>query len=127
MTDNFDNLVEPYIKAVQGKKAFDIVALDVRKLTSYSDAIIIASGNSNRQVTAIAEFIKKELKDKGIRPYGIEGLKEGTWVLLDYVEVIIHVFYEEMRQFYDLEGFWADARRIEIDKSDSDSRESISK
>lgn len=112
MTENFDSLMEPYIKAVLGKKTIDVVALDIRKLTSYSDALIIASGSSNRQVTAIAEYIKKELKDQGIQPLGIEGLKEGTWVLLDYVNVIIHIFYEDIRSFYDLEGLWADARKI---------------
>ncbi len=122
MTDNFDSSIEPYIKAVSGKKAFDIVALDVRKLTSYSDALIIASGNSNRQVTAIAEFIKKELKDQGIKPLGIEGLREGTWVLLDYVDVIIHIFYEEVRSFYDIEGLWADSRKIDVDGLKSDSK-----
>jgi len=65
------------------------------------------------QVTAIAEFVQRELKSKGIYPLGIEGLREGHWVLMDYADVIIHIFYEPIRTFYDLEGLWADAKRIE--------------
>ncbi len=113
MTDNFDQSIEPYIKAVLGKKAFDVVVLDVRKLTSYSDALILCSAHSTRQATALGEFIKTELKKKSIKPLGVEGFEDGQWVLLDYVNVIIHVFYEETRAVYDLDGLWADARRID--------------
>ena len=114
MNDQFDASLAPYIEAVSGRKAESIVALDVRKLTSYADTLIICSGRSNRQVSAIAEHIKLELKEKKIRPINIDGMKEGKWVLLDYSDVIIHVFYEETRAYYDLEGLWADARRIAI-------------
>lgn len=112
MTNEFDASMAPYLEAVSGRKAEAIVALDVRKLTSYADAFIICSGRSTRQVSAIAEHIKLELKKKNLRPLSIDGLKEGKWVLLDYSDVIIHVFYEETRHFYDLEGLWADARKI---------------
>lgn len=102
-----------HIKAVLGTKAFDLVVLDLRGLTSFADIFIICSGRSHRQVSAIAEFVEQNLKDEGIRPLGIEGLREGHWVLMDYGDVVIHVFYEPVRTFYDLEGLWSDARRIE--------------
>jgi len=105
--------LDPYINAVMGKKAIDLVVLDVRGLTSFSDIFIICSGRSNRQVSAIAEHIQVNLKKHAIKPLSVEGKKEGHWVLLDYGHVIIHVFYEPVRTFYDLEGLWIDAKRIE--------------
>jgi ribosome-associated protein len=96
-----------------GKKAENLIVLDVRELTSVADAFIICSGRSNRQVQAIAEHVQTELKKKQKKPLSTEGLSEGHWVLLDYGDVIIHVFYEPVRSFYDLEGLWMDARRIE--------------
>ncbi|MGD9107261.1 MAG: ribosome silencing factor [Desulfobacterales bacterium] len=102
-----------YIQAALGKKAMDLVVLDVRKLSSIADVFIICSGLSNRQVVAIAEHIQEDLKKQGIKPLSVEGKKEGHWVLLDYGHVIIHVFYEPIRSFYDLEGLWIDAERIE--------------
>jgi ribosome-associated protein len=102
-----------YIQAVLGKKAIDLVVLDLRKLSSIADVFIICSGRSNRQVSAIAEHIQVDLKKHGITPLSVEGKKEGHWVLLDYGHVIIHIFYEPIRSFYDLEGLWIDAERIE--------------
>ena len=102
-----------YIQAVLGKKAIDLVVLDLRKLSSIADVFIICSGRSNRQVSAIAEHIQVDLKKHGITPLSVEGKKEGHWVLLDYGHVIIHIFYEPIRSFYDLEGLWIDADRIE--------------
>jgi ribosome-associated protein len=103
-----------YINAAMGKKAIDLVVLDVRKLSSIADVFIICSGRSNRQVMAIAEHIQVDLKKHGITPLSVEGKKQGHWVLLDYGHVIIHVFYEPVRSFYDLESLWIDAERIEI-------------
>lgn len=105
-----------YIEAALEKKATDVIALDVRKLTSVADVFIICSGRSNRQVSAIAEHIHFDLKKQGIRPLSVEGMKEGHWVLLDYGRVIIHVFYKPVRTFYDLEGLWSDAVEISTDK-----------
>ena len=102
-----------YIRAALGKKAIDLVVLDVRKLSSIADVFIICSGRSNRQVAAIAEHIQVDLKQHGITPLSVEGKKQGHWVLLDYGHVIIHIFYEPVRTFYDLEGLWIDAKRIE--------------
>jgi ribosome-associated protein len=107
-------VIDVYIKAVLGKKALNVAALDVRKLTSFADYFIICSGRSNRQVTAIGEHIQRELKNQGIRPLGTEGIPEGHWALLDYGHVIIHVFYPSVRELYDIEGLWSDAKRIQI-------------
>lgn len=119
MTDDpnlsLNSSLDLYVKAALGKKALELVVLDVRELSSIADVFIICSGRSNRQVTAIAEFIQVDLKKHGIRPLSVEGKKEGHWVLLDYGHVIIHVFYESMRNFYDLEGLWIDAKRIKTE------------
>ncbi len=112
MKHDYDPSLDLYVKAALGRKALGLVVLDVRELTSVADAFIICSGRSNRQVMAIAEFIITELKKAGIKPLSVEGKKEGHWVLLDYGHVIIHVFYESVRNFYDLEGLWVDAKRI---------------
>ena len=98
MSDTKDPRLNLVLTAVMGKKALDIIVLDVSGLTSLADSFIICSGRSNRQVTAIADYI--------------EGLQEGHWVLMDYGDIVIHVFYDDVRRFYDLEGLWSDAPRI---------------
>ena len=113
MKQNVDHELDLYIKAALGKKAMNLVALDVHELTSFADIFIICSGRSNRQVNAIAEHIQIDLKKHKIKPLSVEGVGDGHWVLLDYGHVIIHVFYEPVREFYDLEGLWLDAKRIE--------------
>ena len=114
MTDKFDPPLDIYVKAVLAKKARGLVVLDVRELTSVADVFIICGGRSNRQVRAIAEHIQTSLKKHRIRPLSVEGKTEGHWILLDYGHVVIHVFYEPIREFYDLEGLWIDAKRIDI-------------
>jgi ribosome-associated protein len=97
------------------KKAVDIVILDVRGMTSYADYVVVASGESDRQVSSMAEHVLVKLKEsEGLRPVGHEGMDMGQWVLLDYGEVVAHIFYSEMRAHYDLEGIWADARREKV-------------
>ena len=112
MSRELDAKLDLYVQAVLGKKAQGVVVLDVRELTSIAEVFIICSGTSNRQVGAIADHVQRFLKKQKIRPLSVEGKKEGLWVLMDYGDVIIHVFYEETRAFYDLEGLWSDARRI---------------
>ena len=108
-----DPALDLFVQAALGKKALQVVLLDVRELTSVADAFLICSGRSNRQVTAIAEHVLRFLKKRGKKPLSVEGKNEGHWVLLDYGEVIIHIFYEPLRNFYDLEGLWIDAKRIQ--------------
>jgi ribosome-associated protein len=112
MSDTKDPRLNLVLTAVMGKKALDIIVLDVSGLTSLADSFIICSGRSNRQVTAIADYIRIDLKKQGVAPLSVEGLQEGHWVLMDYGDIVIHVFYDDVRRFYDLEGLWSDAPRI---------------
>ena len=107
-----DPSIDLFVNAVLGKKARQVVLLDVQAMTTMANTFIICSARSNRQVTAIADFISANLKDQGKKALNIEGRKEGHWVLMDYGDVIIHIFLEPIRSFYDLEGLWGDARRI---------------
>jgi ribosome-associated protein len=127
MTKSRDAELDVYVKSALGKKARNPVLLDVGHLTSLADAFLICHGTSNRQVSAIAEHIQQDLKKLGIKALSVDGLKEGHWVLMDYGHVVIHVFYESTRSFYNLEGLWSDARRIQteslrqvVDCSDDD-------
>lgn len=101
--------------AALDKKAEDVVILDVRGLTGYADYFVIASGTSDRQVSAIADGIEDNMKKAGHRAIGIEGYNRGHWVLMDYADLVVHVFYEEARAFYDIEGLWADAPRVPVE------------
>lgn len=94
-------------------KAEDVVAIDVRAMSSFADFFVVLSGRSTRHVQALAESIENELRSKRIKTSRAEGLQEGKWVLLDFGDVIVHVFYHEQRAFYDLEGLWHDAPRVE--------------
>ncbi|MBI5599379.1 MAG: ribosome silencing factor [Deltaproteobacteria bacterium] len=96
------------------KKGEGLVVLNVRKLSSIADYIIICSAASERQVQAIALHVEETLRDKEEPPLSIEGLDSGRWVLMDYADVIAHVFLEPVRSFYDIEGLWADAPRVAV-------------
>jgi len=97
------------------KKAADLVLLDVQQQSSFTSYFIICSGTSDRQVQAIAAHLEASCKQAGMRPLGVEGAREGRWVLLDYSDVVIHIFHEPVREFYDLERLWTDAQRIPVD------------
>ncbi|MFQ5708430.1 MAG: ribosome silencing factor [bacterium] len=96
------------------KKAIDIQILDLRGLTTITDFFVICSGESNTQVKAISDHIWSELKKEKIRPLHIEGSEAQEWVLIDYVDVVVHIFQPEKREFYGLERFWGDAEIEEI-------------
>ena len=102
-------------KAALDKKAEDLVILDVRGLASFTDYFVIMSGRSTRHVQGLAEIVDKVLRDKKIRNENAEGLSEGYWVLLDYNDVVVHIFYSEARDFYNLEGLWHDAPRVPVE------------
>jgi ribosome-associated protein len=112
MTEWLDPNLDLFVQAALAKKAERIVILDVRGKTSIADVFIICSGRSSRQVEAIAEHIAVEMKQHGYRPLSSEGVKEGRWALIDYGHILVHVFHEPVRQFYDLDGLWIDAPRI---------------
>lgn len=96
------------------KKACDLVVLDVREHTSIADYFILCSGRSDRQVQSIAQGIEDNAAEEGIRPFAVEGTQRGHWALIDFSDVIVHVFYEPVREFYDLDGLWGHARRVQL-------------
>ena len=96
------------------RKAYDLELLEVTKLTSVADYFLICTGRSDTQVRAIAEHIEQSLAAEGIRPLALEGLRRGQWVLMDYGDVVVHIFYQPIRAFYDLEGLWIKAPRVRL-------------
>lgn len=100
---------------VLDKKAYDVRILDVRKISSLTDFLVLATGSSDRQVQAAADAVHMGLKKQlDVFPLGIEGMNEGRWVLIDYGDVMVHVFHEPVRQFYDLDGLWSDAEEVAL-------------
>ncbi len=95
------------------KKALDVKILEIANISSIADYLVIASGQSDKQTQAIAESVRLGLKKFG-KTSGIEGLKEGNWVVIDYGDVIVHVFKEEIRRYYDLDSVWSDAPLVKI-------------
>jgi ribosome-associated protein len=101
-------------RALSDRKASDLVILEVKDLSSFTDYFLICSGNSDRQVQALASHLEEKLGQQGIHPLGSEGKREGRWVLLDYGDVVVHIFYQPVRDFYDLERLWSEAPRVEL-------------
>ena len=100
-------------RAADDKKGEDIVVLDVAEIMGIVDAFVIAHASNTRLVRAIVDEVKKQLLDRaGVKPRSVEGLDDMTWVLLDYGDLVVHVFLAETREFYGLERLWADAARI---------------
>jgi ribosome-associated protein len=103
------------------KKAGRIEIIDVRGKVDYTDYVVVMSGRSDRQVAAIARGIEEDLKLKyGTRCSGVEGLPQGNWVLLDFGDVVVHIFHQDTRGFYDIEGLWLDAKRVEFEGQQAD-------
>ena len=96
------------------KKACDLVVLDVHEHTSIADYFIVCSGRSDRQVQSIAQGIEENAAEEGLRPYAVEGAQRGHWALIDFSDVIVHVFYEPLREFYDLDGLWGQAPKAKL-------------
>lgn len=102
-------------RGAAARKAIDMVAIDIRKIASFAEFFLICSGTSSRQVQAIADEVRERLRDeRGSRPLHVEGYEAGEWVLLDYGDLIVHVFVDSSRQFYQLERLWRDADRVEL-------------
>jgi ribosome-associated protein len=97
------------------KKAEDVLVLDVRGLTSYADYFVLMTADSDRQAGAIADNVDQKLKEQGAVKVGVEGYESGRWILIDYGDVVAHVFSRDARGFYDLEGLWADAPRFAVE------------
>lgn len=101
-------------------KAEDVVIIDVRGLTSFTDHFVIMSGRSTRHVQGLAETIESTLRSKRIKASSAEGLQDGIWVLLDFDDVVVHIFYHEQRDFYDLEGLWHEAPQTKVVDPEND-------
>ncbi len=101
-------------RAALDKKAYDLVVLDTAKHTSIADYFVICSGRSDTQVQAIADGVCDHLESLGLKPLTVEGREHGQWVLVDFGDVVVHVFYVPVRAFYDLERLWAKAPRVEL-------------
>lgn len=103
-----------YAHLALDKKALDLLILDVQEQSSFTSFFIICSGTSDRHVQAIASHIEASGKQAGVYPLGMEGFREGRWILLDYGDIVIHIFHEPVREFYDLERLWTEAPRITV-------------
>ncbi len=102
------------VKAVDDKKASDIVAMDISGVASFADYFLICSGDSSRQIHAIADEVAAKLAAKGYRAAHIEGYNHAEWILLDYVDLVVHIFSKKARAYYDLERLWRDAKTIDV-------------
>ena len=107
-------LVHAAVEAALAKKAVDPVALDLRDLSGVCDYFVILTGTSEVQVKAIADHIEEKLREAGAKPWHVEGLEGRRWVLLDYVEIVVHVFHEKTREYYMLDRLWGDARSLDL-------------
>lgn len=107
-------LLQVAAAAAVAKKAHNPVAMDLRDLECVSDYFLICSGSSEVQVKAIAEAVEEKLREHGHKPWHVEGLTGRRWVLLDYVDLVVHVFHEKTREYYLLERLWGDARKVDL-------------
>jgi ribosome-associated protein len=97
-------------------KARNVLLLDLAKVSDATDYFVIASGTSDTHVRAVAEHVMEQLKKEGVRVHHVEGLTQGRWVLLDYIDFVVHVFHPTLREFYQLERLWSDADITEVDR-----------
>lgn len=101
-------------EAALDKKALQIEIIDVRGKVDYADYVVVMSGRSDRQVGAIARGIEEQMKELGVRCESVEGIPQGNWALMDFGDVVVHIFHEDMRGYYDLESLWMDAARVDF-------------
>lgn len=109
------------------RKAEDLVVLDMRKVANFCDYFVICSASSQRRAAAIAELIEEKFDEVGLKPKSSQGKREGMWILLDYGDIVIHVFFKDIRDYYSLDRLWADAKRIHVRKSRSTNTKSPKK
>ncbi|MDQ0190502.1 ribosome silencing factor [Alicyclobacillus cycloheptanicus] len=115
MIQSIDQIALQAASAAADKKAQDIVVLDIHELTPIADCFVICSAKSGTQIEAVAKAVRDRLGELGVPCKGTEGLDEARWVLLDFGDLVVHVFREEDRDFYHLERLWGDARQIPLD------------
>lgn len=113
-------------KVLSGRKAEDISAIDIGGVSILADYFLIASGGSSTQVKSLAEELEFKLSQEGIEPLRVEGSQSGTWIIVDYGQIVVHVFHRETREFYNLERLWADGKTMELSEilgEDTDKKE----
>ena len=101
------------VNAADDKKANDLVILDISKISSFANYFLLCTGDSSRQMQAIADEVEKRLKESGIRPSHVEGYQNSEWILLDCMDLVVHIFSKNARVFYDLERLWRDALKMD--------------
>ena len=104
------------IGAADDKKAHDMVALDISEIASFADYFLICTGDSSRQIQAVADEVEERLRAHGIRPSHVEGYQHGEWVLMDYMDFVVHIFSKTARAYYDLERLWRDGKKLDTEK-----------
>ena len=104
------------LQAVDAKKAVDILVLDLSGIASFASHFLLCSGGSSRQIQAIADEVVAKLKEQGVKASQIEGYRNAEWVLLDYMDLVVHVFSKSARAYYDLERLWRDAKKLDVEK-----------
>ncbi len=115
-----EELAEILGRLADDKKAVDTVVMDLGGLTDIADYFVIAGGTSERHVRTIADGIREGMKEKQVKPLATEGYEEGRWVILDFQSVIVHIFLASLRELYDLESLWIEAKRYRIKKESKD-------
>jgi ribosome-associated protein len=111
-----EELTRAIAATASDRKAIDIVALDLREVAGYTDFFLICSGNTDRQTKAIHDAIHEELKKAhGILPRRVEGISQARWILMDYLDCVVHIFTPDMRDYYRLEQLWGDVPRLQLD------------
>lgn len=114
MTNKTLKILDAIAQAIYDKKGFNILALDVRSFSTMTDYYIIAEGNVERHVRALSLAIEDALKEHGLRPFHVEGRSEGDWIVLDYVDIVIHLFIPEFREKYALEELWKESKIVDV-------------
>jgi len=103
------------VNAADDKKAYDLVALDISGIASFANYFLLCTGDSSRQTQAIADEVEQRLKAFGIRPSHVEGYQNAEWILMDYMDLVIHIFSKHARAYYDLERLWRDGKKLDTD------------
>jgi len=111
------NIAELAAKSAYDRKALDVIILDLRNLSSFTDYFVICSGTSDTHIEGIAENVEEKLAEQNMKVWHREGEKKASWILLDYVDVIVHIFSKDAREFYSLERLWGDAPKITFDEN----------
>ncbi len=116
MTNPSNDMIKIIYKALDDKKAIDIRVLEIGKISTLADYFVIASASNPNQLQALVDNVEEEMAKGGYRTNRIEGVRNSSWLLMDYSDVVVHVFSEEDRRFYDIERIWADARVVEAEE-----------